>query len=420
MNIVYPVGSGGFYNPLDLTTGVGFTATGTGNLQISATTVNQGANTLSKYWTLMISSGYSAINTKLRFKYNNAEAPGGRSQYDTWYNSGSSWVSAPGTHTPLAANPFGTDTSGASAASISGKWTAGSSAPATSNTYYSYQSGDWNNASSWTSDPSGTTLINSGVPSNSDIVTILNGRTISISANTKQVSSLALNSGGILDIASTTGHNFGTVSGQGKIMLSSNTFPGGTYTSFVANGGGTIEFYNLNNVSISATPTNYTYNNLIISNYTTNANSSYFFSNSAGPITYTINGNLSVKNYSSGTQTLYFGNSTPSDSLINMTVYGNFSVDASCQIGVNNFNNVHNIPNPNAVPALPVTYPVHTLTLYGNLANNGSIRFTGLPSGTPVPTAYYTLTTTANPLGGTNYGDVQVFFKGATNNTVHM
>ncbi len=415
IGIVYPVGSGGYYDPLDLTIG-GFTATGTGNLQISATTVNQGANTLSKYWTLTISAGYSAINTKLRFTYNNAEAPGGRSLYDTWYNGGSSWVSAPGTHTALAANPFGTDTSGASAASISGKWTAGSSAPSTSNTYYSYQSGDWNNASSWTSDPSGTTLINSGVPANSDIVTILNGRTISISANTKQVNTLTVNSGGILDIGSTTGHNFGTVSGQGKIKLSSNTFPGGTYTSFVASGGGTIEFYNLNGVSIPpATPSPFTYNNLIISNNTTSAISSYFFSNNAGPITYTINGNLSVKNYSSGTQTLYFGNLTPSDSLINMTVYGDFTVDAGCNVRVNNFATAHGIPNPTAVPALPVTYSgVHTLSLYGNLVNNGSIRFTGLPS--PDSSAYYILTTTA--WGGTNCGDVQVFFHGATNNTV--
>jgi hypothetical protein len=274
---------------------------------------------------------------------------------------------------------------------------------------YSYQSGNWDNTTSWTTDASGNTRVNSRVPGVMDNVTILNGRTISISANTKQVNTLTMNSGGILDIGSFTGHNFGTVTGQGKIMLSSNTLPGGTYTGFVASNGGTIEYYNLNGVSISTTQ--FTYNNLIVSNYTANANSS-FFVNSSSPTTYVINGNFSLKNYSSGTQTLYFGNPTASDNLINMTVSGNFSVDAGCNIIVNNFATSHNIPNANDEGATP--YPVHTLSLYGNLTNNGSIRFTGLPS--PVANAYYILTTTAN--GGVNYGDVQVFFKGATNNTV--
>ena len=135
----------------------------------------------------------------------------------------------------------------------------------------------------------------SGVPGSSDNVTILNGRTISIVTNNKQVSSLTINSGGILDITSTTGHNFGTVSGQGKMMLSSNTFPGGTFTSFVAGGGGTIEYYNLNNVSISTTQM--TYNNLIISNYTGSSVSTYA-NNFSNPTTYTINGNFNLKNYS--------------------------------------------------------------------------------------------------------------------------
>ena len=94
-----------------------------------------------------------------------------------------------------------------------------------------------------------------------------------------------------------------------------------------------------------------------------------------------------------------------------MTVYGDFSVDAGCNILVNNFASSQTIPDPtnNTTP-----YPVHTLLLYGNFTNNGSVRFTGLPS--PVNNAYYILTTTA--YRGTNYGDVQVYFEGATNKTV--
>lgn len=274
---------------------------------------------------------------------------------------------------------------------------------------YSYQSGDWDVTTSWTTDPSGTLWLNPRIPGSLDNVTILNGRTISINANSKNVTALTINAGGILDIQSTTGHNFGTVTGQGKMMLSSNVLPGGAYTSFVASNGGTIEYYNLNNVSI--TTTQFTYNNLIISNYTSNAYR-IFLNNGTNPTDYIINGNITLKNYSSGSDTLFFGNPTASDNLINMTVSGDFSVDAGCNIKVNNFAGVHTIPHPTTTTTIP--YPIHTLSLYGNFTNNGSVRFTGLPS--PVANAYYILTTTAS--GGINYGDVQVFFYGAANNTV--
>ncbi|HTR81766.1 MAG TPA: hypothetical protein VMM58_09065 [Bacteroidota bacterium] len=408
LNIVYPVGLGGYYNPLDLTGGFSVTGASTGNIQISTVSLNQGPNALAKYWNLTVAGYTGSITSNLRFTYGAGEVHGSQSQYDTWYYNGTSWVSAPGAHTSLGANPFGSNVSAVTAASISGRWSAGSMAPATSLSYYSYQSGNWSDQTSWTSDPSGTLWINPGVPGTSDNVTILNGRTISVVTNTKQVASLTINSGGILDITSTTGHNFGTVTGQGKFMLSSNTFPGGTFTSFVSSGGGTIEYYNLNNVSLSTSQM--TYNNLIISNYTGSSINSYL-SNFSNPTAYTINGNFNIKNYSTGSETFYFGNPTPSSNLINMTVYGNFTVDAGCSILVNNFAGSQAIPNPTNNTT---SYPVHTLSLYGNFVNNGSVRFTGLPS--PVNTAYYTLTTTA--YGGTNYGDVQVYFKGATNNTV--
>ena len=83
-------------------------------------------------------------------------------------------------------------------------------------------------------------------------------------------------------------------------------------------------------------------------------------------------------------------------------------------IRVNNFASSHNVPNANDEGATP--YPIHTLNLYGNLTNNGSIRFTGLPSPIPNTYSYYTLTTTN--VGTNYYGDVQVFFYGASNNTV--
>jgi hypothetical protein len=409
IGIVYPIGSGGFYNPLDLSSGFTVTSAVTGTLQISATAANQGSNALSKYWTLTV-TGYSGISTSLKFTYDPSEVHGSQSTYDVWYNAGSSWVSAPGTHTALGADPFGSTVSSVAASAITGKWSAGSSVPGsvTVINFYSYQSGDWNDATTWTTDASGSLWHFAGTPGGHSSVTILNGRTITVSNNSQTDSALALLSGGVLDIGSTTGDNFGTVTGQGNLRLSSNTFPGGTYTSFVAANGGTIEYYNLNNVSFASTQL--TYNNLIISNYTSGTNST-FINNTASP-TLVVNGSFSLQNNSTGTETFYFGNpTTASDNLINMTVYGNFTVGSGCNVRVSNFASSHAIPNPTNNTT---SYPVHTLNLYGNLTNNGSIRFTGLPS--PANVAYYTLTGTA--YNNVDYGEVQVFFYGAANNTI--
>ncbi len=408
INIVYPVGAGGYYNPLNV---ISFGAgSGPGNLQIKATTANQGVNALSKYWALTVNT-YANITTNLNFTYNNAEVHGTQSQYDTWFYNGTSWGLAPGTHTGLGVNPFGTNiTTSLSATAISGRWSAGASAPATSVSYYTYQSGNWTDSTSWTTDPSGTLWLNPSIPGDSDNVTILNSRTITMNSNNRHIKTLTINQGGVLDINSTIGHYFGTVSGQGKMMLSSNNLPGGTFTNFVASNGGTIEYDNLNNVSIITSQ--FTYNNLIISNYTSNVYKTYL-DNSANPTSYIINGNFSLKNYSSGSDTLYFGNPTPSDNLINMTVYGNFSVGVGCHIRVNNFAGAHTIPHPTTdTSTLP--YPVDSLSLYGNFTNNGSVRFTGLPS--TAVNAYYTLG--VNTYNGIYYGDVQVIFYGSSNNTL--
>lgn len=275
-------------------------------------------------------------------------------------------------------------------------------------TFYSYQSGDWNSVNTWTIDPSGSLWINSAIPISGDNVVILNGRTVTINQNGKNSLTLEIRLGGILDLQAYNTHNFGTVSGQGTLKLSSGTFPGGIYTDFVDPNGGTVEYYNLNATGISSTQR--TYNNLIISNYNSTANS-VFLNNVANPTNYSLNGTFDLKNNSSGSLTFYFGNSTASDNLINMTVNGNFTIGAGCNIRVNNFATSHAIPNANNNTT---PYPVHSLSLYGDFLNNGSARFTGLPS--PLINAYYTLANTS--YGGTNYGDVQVYFRGATNNTL--
>jgi len=273
---------------------------------------------------------------------------------------------------------------------------------------YSYQTGNWNDPNTWTTDPGGTTLTGSAVPVNNDVLEILPGRTVTLTGNVTQTGlSITIDAGSILDISTFSISTLVALGGQGTLKLASSVFPTVTTNTFVISGGGTVEYYNLNNMGISSTQL--AYNNLTVSNYSTGANS-VFINNASSP-TYTINGNFTLKNYSTGSLTFAFGNTTVSNNLLNMSVYGDFTVNTGCNVKVNNFSSSQTIPDQSNYTT---NYPVHTLNLYGNLINNGSIRFTGLPS--PVSTDYYTLTTTA--YSGTNYGDVQVFFKGSSDNTV--
>ncbi|MCX6222965.1 MAG: autotransporter-associated beta strand repeat-containing protein [Bacteroidia bacterium] len=340
-----------------------------------------------------------------------ASGGGGTGATLTWYAGGCGSGASIGTGSPLVINKPAVTTT------YYARWESGlqyssclSATVTVSNaTFYSYQSGDWNTANTWTTDPSGSFWVNGGIPASTDHVIILNGRTITVNENGKTINSLELRLGGTLDLQATNTHNFGTVTGQGVLKLASGIFPGGTYTGFVAVTGGTVEYYNLNNQSISSTQL--TYNKLIVSNYTASAYTTYL-DNASNNISYTLNGTFDLMNHGAGSLTFYFGNPTPSDNLINMTVAGNFSVASGCTIGVNNFASAHTIAASDVSTSL--VNPVHSLTLNGNFTNNGSVRFTGLPS--PFNNAYYLLTTTAN--GGINYGDVQVIFTGAANNTV--
>jgi hypothetical protein len=408
-NGTLPVGNGSYYEPVIISGLTGAVAAAR-NLYVRSVPTNPAifGNGINKYWdftgtTITVGAGTVSL------QYNNNDVTGNQTVLQPYTNTNGSWQ--------LATNPSAAGVNpmtSISSATLTGYWTAGSP-----NTYYSYQSGNWNLSTTWTTDPSGTLSVNQGVPGFFDNVVILNGRTVNVSNNGKQIGSLEIRLGGYLDLASTSGHTFGTVTGQGVLRLSSGNFPTGTFTAFVAATGGTVEYYNLNNTSISNVQL--TYNNLIVSNYTGSANA-VFLDNVTNPVNYTINGKFDLKNNSSGSLTFYFGNPTVSDNLINMTVYGNFTVSAGSNILVNNFASGHAIPNPglpgapsNYGPTAIANYPVHTLYLNGNFTNNGTVRFTGWPS--PVANGYYIATNTNNGTG-TNYGHVQVDFVGASNNTV--
>ena len=393
----YPVGTGTYYSPMQISS-LSATIAGTGDVDVRAVSGTApgppalNSTDLQKYW-VVSSNSLSAITADVNFTYNDPEeigTGGNQTKYAPYLYSGGSWQIPTGASGD-GVNPISTTGTN----TLTGTWTAHED---NSKTYYSYQSGDWANASTWTTDPSGTLSENPGVPGVTDRVVILNGRKVYTTTGYTVVST-QINAGGTLDIQTSTGHDLGTVTGQGLMRLATSTFPSGTFTDFVSSTGGTVEYYNLNGTSISNTQL--TYNNLIISNNTA-SNNSVFLDNSSNPINYTVNGNFTLKRSSTGSLTFQFGNATTSNNKINLTVYGNFTVNSGCSVRVNNFASAQTFDN------------VHNLTLYGNFVNNGSVRFTGLPS--PFNNAYYLLGTTR--YGGTNYGAVKVTFTGATDNTL--
>ena len=265
-------------------------------------------------------------------------------------------------------------------------------------TYYSYQTGDWNTPTTWTSDPSGTLQFGNTVPGNNDKVIILTGRTVSLPADiTTQTLDITIEAGGFLDqnVYGFTNSIY-AFRGQGTIKLASVNFPASVINTFINSGGGTTEYNNAANFILPAAQT--IYNNLTI-------NTSGFIATQLSNIT--LNGNLYIK---SGTFQI---NDNISVAKLNLAINGNVTVDNSGSITVGN-----GVTNP-AIGAVTVggvapfinyyTY-FHTVIIKGNFTNNGSVKFTNLPY--PVYNAF------PPTVAGPTSGAASVFFQGASDNTL--
>lgn len=134
-------------------------------------------------------------------------------------------------------------------------------------TYYTFTGGGtagaWNAASTWTTDPSGSTSVAGAVPTNNDAVQILNGYTVTLSSSVATTGhNITIAFGGVLDMA---GNQFTagltSLSGQGKLRLSSVNFPTIAANNFDDPNTGTVEYYNL---GATATLPAISYNNLLL------------------------------------------------------------------------------------------------------------------------------------------------------------
>lgn len=249
--------------------------------------------------------------------------------------------------------------------------------------YYTYTSvatsGAWNAAGTWTTDPTGASLVGSAVPANGDAVFILNGFTVFLSANvTTTGHAVTINNGGTLDLATFTTTTLSSLSGAGTLRIGAGYFPTVTTNNFVNNAaaGATVEYDNFT----GTIPASLNFPNLRFSN--ASGNRTMTMSNSAAH-TLNVYGTLTTV-ATGGTLTVTMG--TQATNVINLIVGGNVS------IGANTTWSVASIPSAST----------HAVTVSGNMTNNGTVIFNN--NGTQYST--------------NNNGAATLSFVGATDNSL--
>lgn len=274
--------------------------------------------------------------------------------------------------------------------------------PLSAATYYSYNSGNWGDAGTWTLDPSGTTLVNQAVPGNNDVVVILSGREVTLNGNVGTTGlQIEIKEDGILNLSTFRFTSAITrLHGLGMLRVGSDTFPNITNNAFIAAGGGTVEYVNAASFTL---PTGVAaYNNLSI--------------NVGDAVVATLKSNLTL----AGDLTVRNGKFQINDNTNNarrtLTVNGDVLVEQNGAIGVGT--GVTNTTTTPATPGTTGTAPKtvyytgqsHTFEIFGSFTNHGTVRFTNLAH----PVFNQLPPTTA----GATSGYATVFFSGDNNATL--
>ena len=225
-------------------------------------------------------------------------------------------------------------------------------------TWYSYYEGDWSEWSHWTLDPDGSRLENPNrlTPGAADTVVILNGWQIDVNNSNKNVGALEVREGATLNLSATTGHDFGTISGAGKIKLASGNFPIGNATDFSNNG--ILEYTGSNYSVTDALDIKYMVVNLTASDDTLTLVDSV----SIGEDLTIQNGAMKINNGSSTTR-------------LNIAVGNDLQVSSSGAITVGRADAYQD--NTDGTKG-DYHQSYHTLEVYGNFVNEGIVKLTNL------------------------------------------
>jgi hypothetical protein len=261
--MLYPVGSGGKYTPLTVSSLTGSLSGGNNSrfLNVRVLPVRQ-PNVLATYDALIRHWDITSTNITITaadasFTFSPLDVIGDSDKYKVYRWNGSAFE-----------NPAGSSISGnnmlvPAAVPLIGEWTAYDE-ETVRETLYSYKDGDWDDIDTWTTDPSGQLLEGSRIPGNSDNVVILTGRTVTLTGDlSTRGLIITIQEGAVLDMLN---HAFleivSILQGQGTLRLASNQMPNVSLNSIVLPGGGTVE-YTVPDASFELNPQP-VYNNLHI------------------------------------------------------------------------------------------------------------------------------------------------------------
>jgi hypothetical protein len=270
LDFTFAIGVAGKYTPVRYNVTANTDASG-GTITIKPvntkhpTTTDASNLELAYYWNVVSTGFATGLAVTHVYNYINSDVNGTEASYvaGRFYSGG--WNTVPEASTSVTpASDFFTFIG---KNYITGDYTTGESTEfQTIRTFYSLTSGNWDNPGGnvWSYSSGGAPV--AAIPSGNPVV-IEAGHTITVNTDSKSAVSVTFsNSTGILDLGSTIGHNFGTVTGTGKIKQSATAggayvFPAGVFTSFMAASNGTYEFGGNTNGTL---PSQATYNNLLL------------------------------------------------------------------------------------------------------------------------------------------------------------
>lgn len=341
-SMVYPVGTGAKYTPVIIS---GSAGAASGHIYVRAvdgTSPNMlpGSASLSKYWEIL-TPDFILNSGNVTFSWHGTEVLGDPSSFSL-----SQWITGPAWE-KRSSTLAGSSLTHALSGTISGEWTTTERA-----VLYSYTTGNWHNASTWTTDPTGTELVGSRVPQDDDRVVILNGYTVTLTQSVTTLSnSVRVEAGAILNLDTCRFlNNINLLEGSGTIQSSrvsgipsTGYFPVADANTFVNANGGTYEYSYDGALESFNLPAQALYNNLKINN--TSGKAAII----AGNIT--LKGNLVIN---SGTLRINDGSAVQRI----LTINGDMDIAGDGLLTVGSGNVTHN------------------LRLYGNLTNIGTIDLT--------------------------------------------
>ncbi|MGB3586297.1 MAG: hypothetical protein WBA23_07155, partial [Tunicatimonas sp.] len=367
----WPIGSNGKYTP---TTVEVVNATSGGTITLNPVDAENPFTTdaadiaLDYYW-IVSKSGFGSEIANLSFTYDQTDATGrgNESGYVPARYAPTTWSNI---NDVALVDEVANTISFNNVTYIEGQFTAAEPSEfGTVLTYYSRADGDWNTASSWSTIGLGGAAA-STIPGSSTPVIIGNNNTITIASDNTIAPSVELQSTGTLTIAdATTGHNLGTLSGEGTLSIvtddtDATEFPGGSYTDLLGATGGTIEYTGTGNYTALATPT--TFRNLAISG--------------SGTVTLP-DADLSILedliiSATAPTSTTLLSSATSGDISIgnNLTIDNS---DASLQFQSGTDRTVilaGDVTNSGTLQVIDVGFATHSLFIGGSLTNNGTIN----------------------------------------------